>query len=151
MGLVKRHALRASVGEVMEKKRVPKVRSGTPITECIPFPFGRHHVWVVDADDRVVGVVTEHDLLDFLTPPNKVSPVAMGVPKWFVLSDAPIDRIMTKKLVVTSASESVLDVVRKMKTYNIRRVPVVSDDGRLVGEVCISDIVRRYIKELSRS
>ena len=79
---------------------------------------------VVDAEGIVVGVVSETDLL---TRHDQARRTARD--------------LMTRPAVTTSPDELVSDVARLMSRHKLRRVPVVDDQGHLVGIVCRSDVL----------
>jgi CBS domain-containing protein len=56
--------------------------------------------------------------------------------------------IMTSEVHTCQPGEAVVDMARAMTERRIRHVPVVSDDGKLVGIVSIGDIVKQRIDEL---
>ena len=89
-------------------------------------------VVVVD-DGKVVGILTERDL---------VRAVASGVPL-----DAPVGRIASRNLITARRGESILTVGMKMIEHQIRHIPVVDDDGKVVGVLSIRDVLRQLTAE----
>lgn len=81
---------------------------------------------VVSKDDRLIGMVTEFDLL------LAIDCVGEGFP---------ISRVMHKEVVSTTPETDLEDARRKILTYNYRRLPVVQD-GKLVGILSRRDILR---------
>jgi CBS domain-containing protein len=79
---------------------------------------------VVDAEDLVVGVVSETDLLTKRAPARRTARDLMSHPA-----------------VTTSPDELVSSVARLMSRRKLRRVPVVDRQGHLVGIVCRSDVL----------
>ncbi|GGP19334.1 histidine kinase [Thermocladium modestius] len=89
-------------------------------------------VVVVDGG-KVVGILTERDL---------VRAVASGVPL-----DAPVSRIASRNLIIARQGESMLTVGMKMIEHQIRHIPVVDDDGKVVGVLSIRDVLRQLTAE----
>lgn len=88
---------------------------------------------VTDDEGHVIGVVTEFDILKVLrNGRNGLSLVAKDV--------------MTKKPICIEANQSVDEVIELMTQNHIIRVPVVSD-GKLVGMVSRTEVLRAYVKE----
>ena len=87
---------------------------------------------VTDKNGKVVGIVTELDLL---------SVVAEGKE----LVKTTVDEIMSQDVVTVSPETSVTDVVKIMPDNNLLRVPVVKEN-KLVGIVSRSDILRSLIE-----
>jgi len=82
---------------------------------------------VVLEDDRPIGIVTDRDLaLDVLG--TDADPTA-----------ATARDVMSGKLVTVPAEADALDAIRRMHEENVRRLPVVHDDGRLAGIVTMDD------------
>ena len=108
---------------------------------------------VVDDDQRVLGIITERDLI--------IKAVDLKVPFYITLFDSIIflenpirfnndlrkytallvKDAMTKNVIAVEADTPVSEIVQLMKRKNINRVPVVKD-GRLVGIVTRNDILK---------
>lgn len=79
--------------------------------------------------EKLVGMVTDRDIA--------VRGVAGGMH-----SGSPVLNVMTKDVRTCRADDDIEDVLSEMADEQIRRVPVCSDDGRLVGIVSIGDAAR---------
>lgn len=91
---------------------------------------------VVEADDVPVGIVTDRDLtLQVLEPRADPREVTVG-------------DIMTPNPNTAHVDDSVLDVTEAMYRAEIRRLPVVDDDGELAGIVTLDDLVILFADEL---
>ena len=86
---------------------------------------------VVDAAGRLVGVITEFQLLEAIFTPEV---------KKHLVGD-----FMTKDVLTVTENTMLSDVAHLFITHRIRRVPVVRDD-RIVGIVSRHDLLR-YILE----
>jgi len=88
---------------------------------------------VVDDEGRPVGTITDRD-------------VAMGA---FIssrpLSDLPVGAVMAINVACCSATDEVSHAEQMMQELQVRRLPVVSSDGRLVGVVSINDLSRACV------
>jgi CBS domain-containing protein len=91
---------------------------------------------VVSADGGIDGIVSERDVVRHLS-------AAGGG-----LLDRPVSSIMTAEVVTCRRDATVEDLMRMMTDRRIRHVPVVDDDGALVGIVSIGDVVKSRISEL---
>jgi len=87
-------------------------------------------VVVVDDDGRVVGIVTERDLIYL---------IALGKKELF--TEYPVWQIMTENPITGRPDESVIEALTKMKEAKIRHLPVVDDENRPIGMVSIRDIL----------
>jgi CBS domain-containing protein len=105
----------------------------------------RAHAWVVNNTEemKVVGVVTEHDMLRSIIPPGQRKEKMFGVPRAEILhKESVIQDIMTHNPVVCSPEETVADVLKKFSSFGIRRLAVVDENKRLLGEVTIQLLVK---------
>ncbi len=85
---------------------------------------------VVDVEDRLVGIVTDRDVL-------------MGAyTQGRALGDLHVSNCMTQKVMAALPSDTVEDVIRMMGDHQVRRIPVVEEQGKLVGLISLSDLVR---------
>jgi CBS domain-containing protein len=81
----------------------------------------------VGEDDRLVGMITDRDIA--------VRAVAHGK-----APDTRVRDVMTDDVKYCFEDEEVEDVARNMADIQVRRLPVVSRDKRLVGIVAIADL-----------
>jgi CBS domain-containing protein len=102
---------------------------------------------VVDSDGKVIGVVSEADMLaqealDF-TGPGKVGGLLrhQGMDK---AAGITAEDLMTRPPVTVGACEFVSDAARLMYARRVKRLPVVDDDGRLIGIVSRADVLSVY-------
>lgn len=81
---------------------------------------------VVD-EGKLVGIVTDRDIV--------VRVVAEGKD-----SATPISEAMTSELFTVTPDDFVFEAIRLMGDKQIRRVPVIDNDGALVGIIAIADV-----------
>ena len=87
---------------------------------------------VTNEDGKVIGVVTEYDLL-----------AQVGKGRQLVKLTA--EDIMTKKTVTVDVNTPLNEVLNIMMDKDVIRVPVTEND-RLVGVIARSDILRNYVE-----
>ena len=105
----------------------------------------RAHAWVVNNTEemKVVGVVTEHDVLRSIIPPGQKKERMFGVPRTEILNKESVVRdIMTHDPVACLPEETVVDVLKKFSSFDIRRLAVVDENKRLLGEITIQLLVK---------
>jgi CBS domain-containing protein len=85
---------------------------------------------VVDDDLRVVGMLTDRDVC--------MSAYTTGLP----LSQIPVSTASAKAVYLCKASDSVQVAENVMRLAQVRRIPVVDDDGRLCGLLTLADLAR---------
>lgn len=85
---------------------------------------------VLDENGKIVGVVTEKDLLvslDFIGVKNA--------------KDFRVEEFMTKEVITFDEDASVKEISQELVRKNIKRVPIVKD-GKVLGIVSRHDILR---------
>jgi CBS domain-containing protein len=83
----------------------------------------------VAENDRLVGMITDRDIA--------VRAVAEGLP-----ADTPISKIMSPEVLYCFDDQRLEEVTRNMGDVQVRRLPVVNRDKRLVGIVSFADLAR---------
>ncbi len=84
---------------------------------------------IVDGD-RLVGVVTDRDIA--------IRVVAEGKD----VTSTTVDEIASEHLVTIDPQQDLDEALRLMASHQVRRLPVVEEDGRLVGIVAQADVAR---------
>ncbi|WP_300614447.1 CBS domain-containing protein [Trebonia sp.] len=102
---------------------------------------------VLDDQDRVIGVVSEADLLTKealdLTGPGKVGGILHHREQAKAAGLTAAD-LMTSPPVTIGPNEFVAHAARLMYARRVKRLPVVDDDGRLIGIVSRADVLSVY-------
>ncbi len=132
-------ALRASkfgqltVGSVMEKE----VQSGMKDSEAKLLASymmeGFGSVPIIDETSKLVGIVSEFDLLKALRKGKNLEDVMAG-------------DIMTANPVSVTQDTNMLTVMDVLQNNHLIRVPVVDAKGKLIGIVARRDLLRGYLQ-----
>ena len=85
---------------------------------------------IVDAQDHVIGVVTDRDIVCRLVADGK-NPVAYTA-----------EQCMSQPVVTIREDAPLAEVIATMETHQIRRVPVVAADGCCTGIISQADVAR---------
>ena len=88
---------------------------------------------VVDHDRKVLGIVSEFDLLKVIKQGQALSTVKAG-------------EIMTQNPTVVHPEESSTEIVHLLEQKHLMRMPVVDKEGKLVGVVARRDILEGYLQ-----
>ena len=86
---------------------------------------------VDETSKKLVGVITDRDLCLAVVATSKS-------PQKVVVSD-----IMSKELVTCKPEEDIRNCEERMKAHQIRRIPVVDDNGRCIGIISQGDLAVR--------
>jgi CBS domain-containing protein len=136
----------AKVRDVMiPRERIPFMEENAGWEEFLAKLSVRAHAWVVNNREemQVVGIVTEHDILRNIIPPTHRKIRMFGVHRADMLhKETTVQDIMTHNPVVCSPEETMTDVLKKFASFNIRRLAVVDEKKRLLGEITIQLLVR---------
>jgi CBS domain-containing protein len=92
---------------------------------------------VTGADHRVVGIVSERDIVQELAAHGAAS------------LDLPLTDVMTRKVTTCNSSDTISSVMERMTQGKFRHLPVV-EQGRLSGIVSIGDVVKHRLQEIER-
>jgi CBS domain-containing protein len=88
---------------------------------------------IVDRKQRLLGIVTEFDLLGVLDTGKK-------------LSDISADQIMTHETVSVTPDTDIRTLIYVLQTNHVIRVPVIDNkEGKLIGIVARRDILLGYV------
>lgn len=90
---------------------------------------------VLDDDARVVGICTDRDLAVRLLAPGRSF-------------DTPVSQIMSQDVKAAHPDDDLIHVEQIMESFQIRRVPIVDDDGVLVGFIATADLARHAPAEV---
>jgi predicted transcriptional regulator len=87
---------------------------------------------VADEAGKIIGVVTEFDLLGQVCEGRELVKLTAG-------------DVMTKNPITVDVNTSLNDLLKSMMENNIVRIPV-TEEGRLVGVIARCDILRAFIE-----
>ncbi len=140
-----------SVGELMSPPSL-RLRPRTTVREAEE-ALGKKRVTgapVVDDDGHAIGVVSQHDLIVYLsgrTTAGESGAFYTDVEAYRELADVAIDRgktpieeIMTRDVVCVDRGASVTEAARRMRERRIHRL-LVTDSGVLVGIITSLDLL----------
>ena len=92
-------------------------------------------VVVQDGDGRIVGILSERDVVHALVDFDSDLPTQ------------PVAALMTREVQTCTPSDKVHEIMHQMTESRIRHLPVI-DDGALAGIISIGDIVKHRLEEL---
>lgn len=131
----------ATVGQICTREVVVTTSDAT-VTRAAQL-MRDHHVGTLvvtepgGGDARPVGIVTDRDLV--------VEIMALDLDP----SDVTVGEIMTPELVTARENEDSKDVLERMRYKGVRRIPVLSAHGRLLGILASDDLLSTLADELA--
>ncbi len=116
---------------------------------------------VVDNENKVIGVISDTDIIRYshqvsvvplsnlsgwISPHVDIADLATMRKGFELLHKTKVNQVMTKKVFTIHEGDTATEVAQLMNKRRINRVPVVDDDGKLVGIVTRSDMVQCMAK-----
>lgn len=130
-----------SIGEICTREVV--VAPVTTSVDAAAELMRRHHVGdLVVVEERggsqiPIGIVTDRDIV--------VEVIALGLdPKALTVGE-----IMAQELVTGEENDGILDTLQIMRTKGVRRLPILAEDGSLLGIVTVDDLIEVFAEELT--
>ena len=96
-----------------------------------------HHLPVVE-DGRLVGITSSSDLLKLYLLDNTQP----------ALDSIPVRQIMQKDPIVVASSANLRDAAQMLSTGSFHALPVVDNDGVLVGIVTSTDLIQHLLMQI---
>jgi CBS domain-containing protein len=129
-----------TAGELCNRT-VAMARREEPVIEAARRMRTLHVGTLVVVDDlrrrRPVGILTDRDIV--------LGAVADGPDR---LGAVTVGELMTSEVVTAFEGEDVVDLIRRMRSHGVRRVPVVAEGGRLVGIIAFDDLLEHLAQQL---
>lgn len=109
-------------------------RMMTQIEVCFP---------VVGKDQKLLGIVTESDLLQVLQPQIPEATIGSVLREVMKSSARTVGEIMTARPITVTPNMTIAEALNMMVANKLRRLPVV-EGGRLVGLLSLREIIELY-------
>jgi CBS domain-containing protein len=131
----------ASTGEVMSRGHA-NVEVDATVEEVCAFFADRkvHAAPVVDMEGKLIGVVSEADIVRWHASPDAAQ-LAPG-------AQVTVGDIMTKVAHALPESAPLAYAFGLLAAGGLRQAPVVTDDGRVVGMITATDLIRWVARDL---
>lgn len=111
---------------------VVSVTPSSTICDCAKLMCNEHIgcVPVCNKDKNIVGLVTDRDVI--------LRCIACGKD----INTTPVSDIMTSKVCCCSENEEITNAQKTMSEYQIRRLPVVDDNNKVIGILTLGDLCK---------
>lgn len=111
------------------------------VETCFPedsLALAAHKMWtrdigclpVVSLDSRVVGMITDRDIC--------MSALIEGQP----INHISVSTAMSREVHSCTLTESLVETEKMMRANQVRRLPVLDPEGKLIGIISLSDLIR---------
>jgi CBS domain-containing protein len=133
------------VSELMSRE-VRTIGAGESCQEAVTAMSrgGLRHLPVVDRDARLAGIVTDRDLRHRLFAPWVFRAIGtVSVESLF--KDIAVHEVMSSPVVTVSPDDELATAAGRMLEKKVGSLPVV-DDGRVVGIITETDLLRHIVK-----
>lgn len=129
-----------SVGYICNRE-VAVAEKGASIQEIANLMREYHVGNLVITEDREgiripIGIVTDRDII--------IELIAQDIP----LNSVTAGDVMSTRMVIANEKDEVNDAVKEMRLKGVRRMPVVNDQGALVGIVTLDDLIDLFAEQL---
>ncbi|HOI39206.1 MAG TPA: CBS domain-containing protein [Methanobacterium sp.] len=120
---------------------------------------------VVDKEDKLVGIISEGDIMRLievhsphinLILPAPLDLIELPVRMKYEMDEIAEDmnkaaslligEIMTKKVVTIKPDADISDAAQLMDTHDVKRLPVVESDGKMVGIITRGDVIGAMVR-----
>ena len=127
------------IKEIMSKKIIAVDSNGTVMEACNKFRDHKVGSLLVTEADQLVGILTERDVIKRILCEGRDTNATM------------VKEIMSTDIKTIGPLEEIEDALEVFKKYNIKKLPVMSDNA-IVGIITITDIAytRPGIKDFIR-
>lgn len=88
---------------------------------------------IVDHDQHLLGIVSEFDLLHAIKEERSLA----GVPASDLMTPAPV---------TVKRETPAMDIIDRLEGKHLIRMPVVNEEGKLLGVVARRDVLQGYLK-----
>lgn len=113
----------------LDLSRHCQVASGTAVREALTqMRESNSHVCLITNSDKLVGIFTQRDVLHRIA----------NAPDTWV---SPIDEVMTANPITITPERSAAEALWLMDARNFRDLPVVDEDGRILGNMTYQAII----------
>lgn len=136
---------------------VVKAKTKTPFRELWQAIFQKHihAIPVVDEKDRLIGIISEEDLIkplyanysEFITDFVSASNFEEMEEKLEGLTGLTASDIMCAKVIFTREETPLLRALSRMMLRNVRQLPVLSEEDIVIGMISKGDIFDHLFRE----
>jgi CBS domain-containing protein len=120
-------------------KDVVTAKKGISVKQCIDILFKMHigSIVIIDVDRKIIGIFTERDIIRVIAQD--------------IALNTQLEDVMTTNVVTVSIDSVFAEARELMRTYRIRRIPVVDSEGKLAGLISFRHIIDEFFEIIPRT
>jgi CBS domain-containing protein len=103
---------------------------------------------VVEEDGTLIGIVTETDARQVLVPWRSSIKKRREKEFYYLARDETVEDIMTSDVITIKPNNRITEVARLLHEHKFGGLPVVDDDGRVIGIVTTIDLITLLIDKM---
>ncbi len=102
---------------------------------------------VTDGENRLIGILSDRDIREAMLPVGLL-PGASEKEMEEMLANTNVEKIMTRKVVTVTVSDSLEDAIVLLHDFRINSLPVLDENGKVAGIITRTDILKAFIEAL---
>jgi acetoin utilization protein AcuB len=103
-----------------------------------------HRIPVVDENDKLVGLITEGMIAGQNSPATSLSIYELN----YLLSKTAVKTVMIRKVISIHENDLMEEAAEKLLKHDIGCLPVINEDGKVVGILTQNDIFKAFLDVL---
>ncbi|MBP2673927.1 MAG: hypothetical protein H6Q84_767 [Deltaproteobacteria bacterium] len=100
---------------------------------------------VTSEDGTLVGILSDRDIRGTVLPVGMIPGFTAEEAEKF-LKNTPVERVMTRKVITATLSDTLEDAIGLMYNFKINSLPVVDDGNKVVGIISRTDVLETFIE-----
>jgi len=102
---------------------------------------------VTGEDNKLVGIVSDRDIREAMLPVGLL-PGSSEKDRENMLASTPVEKVMTRKVVTATVSDSLEDVITLLHDFRVNALPVLDDRGSVAGIITRTDVLKAFVEAL---
>jgi predicted transcriptional regulator len=131
---------------------LPIVEENTPIEHILSILRSKSHVWVVNSKEDMLlkGVIGQLDIIKILLPPEartyRFGTAFSSIKSPYHGITETAKDVMTRDVIHSHQDDEMREVIISMNKYHLRRLPVVNNNHKIIGQITLRRIILAFTK-----
>lgn len=114
------------------------------VFKCLLEDTRTRHVYVVNAEDAIVGSVRLNDLIERMAPYIGYLESEMFNKFMYEFTQKKVSAIMLKEFLFLKEDTAISEMISTMIDNKVNELPIVNDNNRIIGEVNLLELVKYF-------